>query len=258
MREPDPAHGMDTTDHPAEELLPSPRTCPAGEGSRWLGEGFRLFRQDPGVWILNLIIFLVIMAIVGTIPIVSLVSALMGPVFMGGLILGCRDQDRGRPLEVAHVFAGFREQTGRLVAVGALNLLAFVLIFLLSMVLTMVFGVNVLESGGMATAPGTPDPLGILLMWLLMVLMSVPVAMLFWFAPALVVLHPKLGVMQALGLSFRGCLHNALPFLIYGLVLLVLGIVASIPFLLGWLVLGPVVIGSIYASYKDIFLAGEG
>ncbi len=255
-----------TEPNPTPDLLPSPRACPAGHGSRWLGEGFRLFRQDPWVWILNIIIFLVIMIILGTIPILSLVSSLVGPVFMGGLILGCRDQDRGRPLEVAHVFAGFREQTGRLVAVGALNLLATILIFVVAMALMMTFGMGQdmltamqgLENGAMAPGAVPPDAVGMLLMLLVVALVAIPVAMLFWFAPALVVLHPALGVTEALGLSFRGCLRNVLPFLIYGLVLFVLAILASIPFMLGWLVLWPVLIGSIYASYKDIFLAGEG
>jgi len=89
-------------------------------------------------------------------------------------------------------------------------------------------------------------------------LFAVLLAMLFWFAPTLVVLHPEVGVMEALGLSFRACLRNVLPFLLYGVVLFVLAIVATIPLMLGWLVLWPVLIGSIYASYKDIFLGGEG
>jgi uncharacterized membrane protein len=53
--------------------------------------------------------------------------------------------------------------------------------------------------------------------------------------------------------SFVGCLKNVVPFLIYGIVLLVLGIVAAIPLGLGWLVLGPVAIASIYVSYRDIY-----
>ena len=54
-------------------------------------------------------------------------------------------------------------------------------------------------------------------------------------------------------LSFVGCIRNILPFLLYGVVWIGLAIVATIPFLLGWLVLGPVTVASIYASYCDIF-----
>ena len=36
---------------------------------------------------------------------------------------------------------------------------------------------------------------------------------------------------------------------------MVFSIVASLPLFLGWLVLGPVIMGSIFASYRDIYTA---
>jgi uncharacterized membrane protein len=77
--------------------------------------------------------------------------------------------------------------------------------------------------------------------------------MAVWFAPALVLFHDK-GAVDAMKESFSGCLRNIVPFLVYGVVLLVLGLIASIPLGLGWLVLGPVLCTSFYASYKDIYL----
>jgi uncharacterized membrane protein len=58
---------------------------------------------------------------------------------------------------------------------------------------------------------------------------------------------------EAIKESFMGCLKNILPFLVYSIVLVVLGVVASIPLGLGWLVLGPTLVGSVYASYRDIY-----
>jgi uncharacterized membrane protein len=60
---------------------------------------------------------------------------------------------------------------------------------------------------------------------------------------------------EAMKNSFVACLKNIIPFLIYSVILLVLAIVASIPVMLGFLVLGPVIVGSLYASYRDIFFA---
>jgi uncharacterized membrane protein len=57
----------------------------------------------------------------------------------------------------------------------------------------------------------------------------------------------------AMATSFRGCLRNIVPFLLYCLIGLGLAIVASIPFFLGWLVLGPVTIATVYTAYCDIF-----
>jgi len=54
-------------------------------------------------------------------------------------------------------------------------------------------------------------------------------------------------------MSFSGCLRNVMPFLVYGLIGMVLAVVATIPIALGWLVAGPLSIASIYTSYCDIF-----
>src|SRR5690606_14156021 len=68
-----------------------------------------------------------------------------------------------------------------------------------------------------------------------------------------VTLH-EVAPVEAMRLSFIGCLRNILTFLVYGVLLFILSILASIPFGLGWLVLLPIIVGSIYAGYRDIFL----
>ena len=78
------------------------------------------------------------------------------------------------------------------------------------------------------------------------------VMMAYIFAPALIVMHDVTAV-EAMKLSFTGCLRNILPFLLYGLVAMLLGIIAAIPFGLGFLVLMPVLTASIFAAYRQIF-----
>jgi uncharacterized membrane protein len=56
--------------------------------------------------------------------------------------------------------------------------------------------------------------------------------------------------------SFYACLKNIVPFLIYGVIAVVLCLIAAIPFGLGFLVVGPVLFASIYTGYRDIFTAG--
>jgi uncharacterized membrane protein len=87
---------------------------------------------------------------------------------------------------------------------------------------------------------------------LLFLLLFLPLVMAVWFAPALIVLKGQ-EPWEAMKLSFMGSIKNILPFLLYGVVWIGLAIVATIPLLLGWLVLGPVTVASIYASYCDIF-----
>ena len=85
--------------------------------------------------------------------------------------------------------------------------------------------------------------------------LALPVYMALWFAPSLIVFN-NLKPVDAMKASFLACLKNIVPFLIYGVILLVLCFVAAIPFGLGFLVLGPVAIASIYTGYRDIFAAG--
>jgi uncharacterized membrane protein len=71
---------------------------------------------------------------------------------------------------------------------------------------------------------------------------AVPLVMLGGIAPWLAVQN-----------SVAGCFTNILPFLVFGFVYLLLAFLAAIPFGLGFLVLGPVTFGAIYASYVDVF-----
>jgi uncharacterized membrane protein len=60
---------------------------------------------------------------------------------------------------------------------------------------------------------------------------------------------------QALAQSFRACLRNIVPFLLYGVLLTIIFLIAAIPLGLGLLVAVPVLIASVYTAYRDIFYA---
>ena len=85
--------------------------------------------------------------------------------------------------------------------------------------------------------------------------LALPLYMALWFAPALIVFD-NLKPVDAMKASFFACLKNMVPFLLYSIILLVLCVIAAIPLCLGFLVLGPVIIASIYAGYRDVFFAG--
>lgn len=225
-------------------------SLPAGAGVDWIKGGWALFRQAPGAWIGLLVVWFVVLVVLSVVPLVNLVANLLMPVFIGGIMLGCKALDDGEPFTVGHLFAGFSRNAGSLVLIGLLYLVAIVI-------------VTVFAGGSMAAmmaAGGGFNPhsmphvgAGFLLVVLLAVAVTVPLAMAVWFAPALVVLHdvPPWAAMKA---SFFASLRNWLPFLVYGLCYLALAILAIIPLGLGFLILGPVMMASIYVAYKDMFL----
>jgi uncharacterized membrane protein len=238
----------------ADGYVAGGRTRAAENGWAWIVAGWDLFKKQPGAWIGLIVVVLLINIVLAVIPVLgSLASFIFGPVFGGGILLGVRAQDQGMPLQVSHAFAGFRERFGPLVTVGVLYMVS-----LLAIAFVVGLGAGsgvyaVMEGASIESLP--PGAIFTLLIALLFMLgLMVPVFMAVWFAPALVMLEGKDAV-SAMKESFTACLRNIVPFLIYGIVMFVFSLIASIPFGLGWLVLGPVLAASIYTSYKDIFTA---
>ena len=237
-------------------VLPG-RSLRAGAGWEWIAGGWRLFLRAPLMWIIALIILFVVFIAIGIIPILGTIAIqLLQPVVSAGLIVASHSLERGGDFELEHLFAGFKRNFGSLVVVGLLFLLGGLLIVLVFVaIIAMTVGTAVLGSLGdpnqmVASAAGSI--LMILVALLVMLALLVPLLAAYWFAPALVVMH-NVQPVAAMRESFFACFRNFVPFLVYGLVLFVLSIVAAIPFGLGYLVLVPVVFASTYVAYRQIF-----
>ena len=234
------------------ESMTGGRAVGAGQGWTWIADGFGLFKKAPGMWIALVVVLLVILIVLAFIPLLGAVATfLLMPAFIGGLIIGCRALQGGGELELGHLFAGFdKAHAGNLVLLGALAIGGWVIVMLpvIAIVGTGAFFATMRgDAAGVAAMGGS-----FVLAGLVATALSIPIYMALWFAPALVVLR-GMTAGAAIKESFLGCLKNIVPFLIYGIVLLVLGIVAAIPLGLGWLVLGPVSIASVYVAYRDIY-----
>jgi uncharacterized membrane protein len=240
-----------------ENLIVDGRGVASGNGWGWIQQAWALMRQHTGTWIGIFVIFAVIVVVLSMIPFLgALALYLISPILIGGLMIGCDEVRRGGSMTVGHLFAGFSNNAGKLVGVGLFALLAFIAIFLVVMV---IFGVS-MATMFMGAKPDVPaDPAsaiaagaGFLIAMLVVFGLSVPVYMALWFSYPLVALN-DFTVGQALRASFFACLKNIVPFLVYGIVMFLLAIAASIPLGLGWLLLGPVLLASFYTSYRDVF-----
>lgn len=238
------------------DFVPEGRGVAAERGLSWIGEAWDLFKQAAGLWIGIVVVMFVMFFVAAFIPLVGpLATMLFFPVLIGGLMLGCRALDEDQALEFAHLFAGFRQSFGTLVAVGALYLAGYVVVMLIVVVLT---GASMFTMMGMGGQPEGTDLMAIFgtmgIVFLLAMALTIPLLMAVWLAAPLVVFHDQ-GAIEAMKSSFMGCLKNILPFLVYGVIMFVLAIVASIPLGLGWLVLGPMVVASVYTAYRDIYFS---
>jgi uncharacterized membrane protein len=244
----------------------TPHAVGADRGIAWWGEAWRLFTPAAGVWILIIVLLVILNMVLAVVPLIGhVIGQLLFPIFAGGLMLGCRAVDRGEPLTVGHLFAGFGTRTGPLFIVGLIYTAVAVAIALVVFGLLLVFfGAAIVSSlWHLQDVQQLQDPwavvsmfgslgLAILVGLCVFLLLYLPLVMAVWFAPALVVLR-GVAPLEAMRLSFSGCLRNIVPFLLYGLVGVGLAIVATIPLLLGWLVLGPLTIASLYTGYCDIY-----
>jgi hypothetical protein len=185
-------------------------------------------------------------------PLISILVYLVSPIFYGGLMIGCRAIDSGAPLEIRHLFAGFRENTQALAMIGGLQLLGMLAIAVVvgGIGFAMMGQQTSLDVAALNLSPA------MMIVMLLGVALTLPIAMAIWFAPALVALD-RIGALAAMKMSFRACLLNLLAFTSYSLVLLLLMVLVAATFGLGFVVVIPVVIASVYASYLDIFPTAE-
>ncbi|WP_137939227.1 BPSS1780 family membrane protein [Chitinivorax sp. B] len=241
-------------------FIPNGRSVGAGQGASWIGTGWNLFMRAPMMWVLLFIVLFIMIMIMAFIPLLgSIAINLLMPFFLGGVMLGCRELQQGGELRIDHLFSA-KEKLGDLVLVGLIYLGAFILVYIALAIIFMVFfGFTALAAifggGGDASSAIALGGLGIgmVLFFLLAMAVSIPILMAYWFAPSLVVFH-DMKPFDAMKMSFKACIKNIVPFLIYGLIGLLLTVLIVITFGLGMLVISPVLMASIYASYHDIFI----
>ena len=255
---------------------------PFKNGLSWLVNGFLLFKEKPFPWIISVFIFGLISTIMSIIPFIgSIIANILNPVFLAGFMLGAKEQTEGGSIRIGHIFAGFSNNFGQLILFGLLYFVTILLVFgLIGVVFVLIFVAGGLGSMNFAdpsslAAFANMSPLIFLLIFLVAMLVTIPIMMAYYFGPALIAINQET-IFDAIKMSFRACLSNMLPFLMYGLAcvggFIVVGVVVGgiiallgmllkkIGFIIGviliiimMLAIIPIFLASTYAAYKDIF-----
>lgn len=227
------------------------REVDAGACFDWLRQGWAMFMANPGIWIGATILLLVMLMAISIVPVFGQIAAhLLVPLFGAGMVTICRRLANGDEPEIADLFADFRHNAGQLVMVGVFFALGIFGIAFMAFLLVsggVLGGVVTGKVGGFGVALG-----GVMLAGLLVLVLSIPVIMATWFAPALVLFH-DMQPLDAMKASFAAGAKNLLPMVIFGIFLVVALFFAMLPIGLGLLLLLPVFSGAVYASYRDIF-----
>ena len=232
-----------------------PRAVEAGRGLTWWTDAWALFTKNAAIWIVQGLILLVILIVLGFIPLIGLIAtSLLVPILAGGWMMAANKVEGGGTLEVADLFGAFKgDKLTPLTVLGALFLAMMVAIFVVIGVLGFGGALGMVTGGASHSMKGMMAGMGVgLLAVLAGLLLGVLATMAMWFAVPLVALRGVAPV-DALRQSFAASAKNVVPFLVWGVIYFVAAIIASIPFGLGWIVLGPVLMLTAYVSYKDVF-----
>jgi len=261
------------------------RSVPAGRGWQWIVDAWALTAGYRALFV-GLVVALVVLAgVVDEIPVVgSFAGALLALALTAGLVVGCDALRRGEPLKLDHLFAAFERQRPKLVTLAVIFGVANFVLETLGDLIGGPGGVGALLDmlPGVLLGGAAPDLMLVRdvmlrsLMAMLVVLgLSIPLYMAFWFAIPLVTLR-GLDVMPAMKLSLAACMDNMQPFVVWSVPPLLFTIVVvaplgvavatrslllglvSVPLLLLDLVLlAALTFASIYTSYRDVFALGE-
>jgi hypothetical protein len=244
-----------------------PRTVAASHGWIWVTGGFALFRKSPATWLVLVLILFAASKLLVLLPLLGILFVLFMPVFIAGLMEGCRALDRGEALQIGHLASGFRTNAAQLVTLGGVSLVGNLAIMMIVVSLggdAMSTIAKTLAESTRAQPPSSEAQAAastVARALLVGTLASLPLLMALWFAPLLVYFQ-NAGPLKAMQSSLVASLKNALPLLVFG-VAVMLGMFLAMPLALAlrqydlalWL-LAPVVLPSLYVSYKDVYPGG--
>ncbi|WP_083930186.1 BPSS1780 family membrane protein [Chitiniphilus shinanonensis] len=240
------------------DTTPEPRRVDALGGWKWIVDAFALYRRGWLQWTAMSGLFCVLLMALSVLPLVSMAATILTPVLVAGMMEAADRCRRGEPFAVMDLFNGFRHNTRELVLVGVFYLLAWLVFVMLLVVIITAFGLApqlaALSEAGLAAKAAQAEsvPRELMLFGLFGFFGGLLVSSIYLFAPALVMLRGMRAI-EAMKLSYVAFWRNFLPVLVFSVVFIALTIIASIPALLGFIVLIPLALLTPYAAYVGIF-----
>lgn len=254
---------------------------PARHGMLWLTQAWRMFNQHRLAWVVLLMAYYLIMLSTRAIPLVGpWAMTIIKPVLAVGLLAAAWNQERGKSPELRLILQGFRANLWALLPIGVFFVLGMTAAVFAS---SLVDGGKLIEFITSSTAASEAEIAAALadpqlqFGMLFSALLSLPVLVSTWWAPALIVFQDA-GPGTALLTSLRAAFANWKPLVVYGLGVFFYGVIlpglavsalalvlppafgqvvvlaALLPYLMFFAATLHI---SDYVSYRDVFHADE-
>jgi hypothetical protein len=254
---------------------------PARQGMVWLTQAWRMFNQHRLAWVLLLLAYYLILLFTRAIPFIGpWAMTIIKPVLAVGLLAAAWSQERGKSPALGQILQGFRANLWALLPIGIFFVLGMTAAVFASALADGGKLVEFITSSANASeadiAAALADP-RLQFGMLFSAVLSLPVLVSTWWAPALIVFQDA-GPAAALLASLRAALANWKPLLFYGLGVFFYGVVLPglvvsalaliLPPALGQVIVLAVLLPyllffaatlhiSDYVSYRDVFHADE-
>jgi uncharacterized membrane protein len=228
----------------------------------WYKLGWQWFMANPVTWILLMVAYFLILLAFNVIPFLgSLLGAILWPGLSAGLLYAAKKSSEGVTISVGDLFVPLMHPESRF---GLLHL------GMISLAVAFVSGFAIYTIGGEGvvsiinqTNPADMSEQTVAMMqeqlpmlFSIMIIVSAVTAVLFMYAIPLITFE-GVPAFTAVKASIWASIVNMFPLWLFGTLYLVFALLASLPFMLGFLVLMPVTICAWYASYLDIFDQGS-
>ena len=153
-------------------------------GWAWLREGLQLWRRNPALLTFATFGYLLSIIVISLVPLLGqLVASLLMPALSVGVLNACRAVDSGRKTGPDVLFSGFKSNLQGLVVVGGLYLAATLVVLMLVMLVDDGSLAALMRGEDMDAQAAADSSLGFTLV--VGLVLSTPVMMAYWFAPAL-------------------------------------------------------------------------
>jgi len=232
----------------------------AMRGWVWIKQGYQLIMCNPLLSIVTALIGALCVFLALLVPSIGpLLAVVLAPILLAGYMRVCRALEEDEEVELAHLFAGFRQHTAGLVSLGAFLMLG---LLLASTVMIFVGGDAFAKLMEQVQATENPQVLmeaisasgGSVAFAMLLGFTLVMLLIVTWQYAPILVFFSGLTPFAALRASFTGTLRNIVPYTVYSLIMQLIALMLGIlPFGLGMILLLPLGLTSLYVSYRNIF-----
>lgn len=231
-----------------------PATLPAldaGAGKDWLFEGLDIFKKRPILLTLASLLFLVLFLIMGAIPFLGvLLAILLTPILSFGILnMVDKIQNDDDDVGFGTLFSGFSDNPERGMKFGVVYFLLCLVSILAIAAIAFIFGLIF----GMSGAGGSSGLalLSFFSIYLVAFVVQCALMIVVWMAIPIILHNDEIGIIDAMKLSFQLLLVNWMPILVYNVVALIFIVIASIT-VIGLFIIFPILICSTHIAYRQM------